>query len=321
MLGLTAFFIFLSFLLAGYAVATWVQNRNIARQALDQRLEAMTGVNVEGRAAASLLKDQRLSSIGFLDGLLARFSPTQRAIRMIRQARIRRRVGEVLLYIPLLAIIGFLLATVLGWSRILAVVVAAIAGAVPLLVVQRIRRRRARLFGEQLPDALDLVRAALQAGHGFLGALHVVAEEFPDPIAEEFRDVGEEVRLGLPMRDALYHLIDRVDDPNIPILVVGVLIVQEVGGNLAEVIDNISYTIRERFKLQREAAVMTAQGRLSGNVLSALPILASLFMYSANPTYFAPMVETTAGNYMLAYAVLSLVCGHFMIRRLVNIRV
>ncbi len=97
------------------------------------------------------------------------------------------------------------------------------------------------------------MRAALQAGHSFVAALSVVADEFPDPIAEEFRTVGEEIRLGLPLREALYQLRERVDDTNVPILIVGILVAQETGGNMAEVLDNIAYTIRERFKLLRDA--------------------------------------------------------------------
>src|SRR5262249_11268966 len=158
-----------------------------------------------------------------------------------------------------------------------------------------------RLFSEQLPDALDLTRAALQAGHSLLTALFVGADEFPDPVAEELRTVADEIRLGLPLRDALRHLGDRVDDPNVPILIAWVLVAQEVGGNLAEVLDNTSYTIRERFKLLRDVMVMTAQGRLSGMVLTALPILVGVFMYFLNPTYFQPMIETQAGWYMMGY--------------------
>src|SRR5215510_3212393 len=100
------------------------------------------------------------------------------------------------------------------------------------MVVNRIRRKRAQLFSEQLPDALDLIRAALQAGHGFLSALYVVADEFPNPTAEELREVAEEMRLGLPMRDALLHLVERMPDENLPILVLGVVVTHEVGGNL-----------------------------------------------------------------------------------------
>jgi tight adherence protein B len=196
-----------------------------------------------------------------------------------------------------------------------------LAGSAPILLVMRMRRRRMVLFAEQLPDSLDLIRAALQAGHGFLAAIQVVVEEFPDPIAEELRDVAEEIRLGLTPREALYHLIERVDDPNLPILVVGILVTQEVGGNLAEVLNNVSYTIRERFKLLREIRTMTAQGRLSGGVLTSLPFLVAAGFYLFNPTYFGPMIERTTGHYMIAYALVSIILGHLVIRRIVNMRV
>jgi tight adherence protein B len=161
-----------------------------------------------------------------------------------------------------------------------------VAASIPIFVVNHMRNKRLRLFGEQLPDALDLLRAALQAGHGLLTSMGVVADEFPDPIASELREVAEEVRLGLPLRDALYHLTERIEDPNLPILTVGILITQEVGGNMAEILDNITYTIRERFKLLREVRVMTAQGRLSGLVLTGLPFFVSVAMIILSPEYF-----------------------------------
>jgi tight adherence protein B len=187
--------------------------------------------------------------------------------------------------------------------------------------VRRIASRRSARFAEQLPDALDLARAALQAGHGLMAALSVVADEFPDPIAQEFREVTEEVRLGLPLRDALDNLSTRVAAPDIALLEIGILITQDVGGNLAEVFDNISHTIRERFKVQRETKALTAQGRMSGALLTALPILVALALAILNPGYFAPMFEPGKGRYMLAYAACSLIAGHFMIRRMVRVKV
>jgi tight adherence protein B len=240
---------------------------------------------------------------------------------MIQQAGLSNRVGEVLLYIPLLALLAFLIGRMISNNPLFSMVMAGVAGMMPLFVIQRRRRKRLRLFSEQLPDALDLVRAALQAGHSLLTSLFVVADEFPDPIAEELRTVADEIRLGLPMRDALHHLQERVEDPNVPILIVGILVAQEVGGNLAEVLDNTAYTIRERFKLLRDVLVMTAQGRLSGMVLTALPIMVGLFMYFLNPGYFQPMIETKTGWYMLGYAALSIVMGHIVIQRIVRIRV
>jgi tight adherence protein B len=319
MSGIVALMLFVAMSLAGYAAALWVQQRNEARRALATRLETMTGPGVD-RLAAPLLKDQRLSTIPMLDALLSSIPFVKPMVRMIRQAGLKRRVGEVLLYIPLLALVTFLLATLVGLPTLVCIVLSGVAGAIPLLVVARIRQKRAMRFAEQLPDALDLVRSALQAGHGLLSAMGVVAETFPDPVAQEFRWVGEEVRLGLPLRDALYHLAERVDDPNLPILVVGILVAQDVGGNLAEVIDNVTYTIRERFKLMREMRVLTAQGRLSATVLTGLPFGLGAFLMVMNPGYFAPMIHSTTGNWMLAYALGSILVGHFMIRRIVQIR-
>ena len=129
------------------------------------------------------------------------------------------------------------------------------------------------------------------------------------------------MRLGLPLRDALYNLAARVPDGNLPVLVVGILIAQEVGGNLAEVTENIAHTIRERAKLGRQMQVMTAQGRLSGAVLAALPFIVAVLMYAVNPLYFRPMIEQRTGHYLLAYALVSVLYGHFVIRRLVRIKV
>jgi tight adherence protein B len=316
MVGLTTVLVFMSLVLAGWAAAVWMQQRAEARRALASRLQTMTGPGAPG-GSVPLLKDQRLSSIPLLDAILSSVPLVTPMVRMIRQAGLKKRVGEVVLYIPLLAMIGFLLTLMVGGPRPVAVVVAVVAGAIPLAVVHRIRHRRVVKFGEQLPDALDLVRSALQAGHGFLSALSVVAETFPDPISQELRWVGEEVRLGLPLRDALYHLVERMPDPNLPILVVGVLVAQEVGGNLAEVIDNIAYTIRERAKLLREIQVLTAQGRISGTVLTLLPVALGTFLFLLAPKYFEPMLTQQMGHYLLAYALVSVLIGRLIIRRLI----
>src|SRR5262245_59183380 len=301
--------LFVALTLVGYAGSGYVVERKEAKDSLDRRLSSMAGV-APTSVSASVIKDRRLSGIGALNTVLARMSLVEPLVKMIRQAGLRRRVGEIVLYIPLLALAAFLLTMLLGLPTLVCIVAAALAGWIPILVISRMRGRRLARFSEQLPDALDLIRAALQAGHGFVSALQVVAQEFPDPISWEFSEVAEEIRLGLPLRDALYHLIDRVDDPNLPILVIGVLITQEVGGNLAEVINNTSYTIRERFKLMREIRTMTAQGRLSGLVLTALPFLVGTALFFWNPVYFTVMLERPAGHMMLAYALVSILVGH-----------
>jgi tight adherence protein B len=306
--------------MAGYGLSMWIQQRLAARHEVLERLRSMAGFSAVTEAG-SLLKDQRLSGIPAFDALLSRTPLVAPLVRMIQQAGLRRRVGEVLLYIPLLASIGYLVCTLIGLRQPFRILIAVVLGMIPVLIVSRIRAKRLRLFAEQLPDSLDLVRSALQAGHGLIAALQVVSETFPDPIATEFRYIIEEVRLGLPFREALYNLAVRVPDPNVPILVVGILTAQDVGGNLAEVIDNVSYTIRERAKLQRDILVLTAQGRLSGLVLTALPFVVGTFMFLYNPEYFGPMVERKVGQMLLLYGIVSLTVGHLMVRRIVKIQV
>jgi len=140
-------------------------------------------------------------------------------------------------------------------------------------------------------------------------------------MASEFREVSEETRLGLSLREALNNLHERIDDPDLPMLIIGVLIAEDSGGNLAEVLENIGHTIRERFKMSRDVRTMTAQGRLSGMVLTALPFIVGTATYFLNPGYFKPMLTNPLGHYMLAYALISIVLGHFVVQRIARIQV
>lgn len=321
MIAIVALLVFVTLVLLGYALSSVAMSRHETRRALSDRLSAMAGTAARPVAPESLLKDQRLSGIPVLDALLGNTPFVRPLVRMIEQAGLRRRVGEVLLYVLLLFSIVTLLMLLLGSSRLVSLIFGALAGGVPLLIVARMRHKRTIRFSEQLPDALDLIRAALQAGHGLVSACAVVGETFADPVAQEFRYLCDEVRLGLPLRNALLNLPQRVPDENLPILVVGILTAQEVGGNLAEVVDNIAHTIRERAKLQRDVRALTAQGRLSGGVLTALPLFVGITMFLFNPKYFAPMIQETAGHYMMVYVLLSILAGHFVIRRIVRVPV
>jgi tight adherence protein B len=320
MLALLSLLAFIIVITAGYGLFILAQERNVRREALSRRLATMTGP-VSDVHFDSLLRDLRLSNIPLLDTILNRIPMVPRVVRMIRQAGLRKRVGEVLLYVPLLGGIAFLVTVLMGGGRAAGLLAGLVLASLPLVVVSRIRAKRMRAFAEQLPDALDLMRSALQAGHGIQAAYAVVGETLPDPVSMEFRQVVEEMRLGRPMREALYNLADRMGDVNIPILIVGVLVSQEVGGNLAEVIDNCAHTIRERAKLQRQVKALTAQGRLSGTVLTLLPFFVGVAMYAINPVYYEPMTRSVTGHYMILYACASLLYGHFLIRRIVNIEV
>jgi len=317
---LISLLVFAALVLVGYALSALALTRQQDQQALTNRLTTMAGTTNAG-VNGPLLKDTRLSQIPLLDAILGNTPFVAPLVQMIEQAGLRRRVGEVLLYVLLLFLIVMILVVLFGGKFLVGMIFGGIAAAIPLMVVSRMRTKRTQVFAEQLPDALDLIRAALQAGHGLVSACAVVGETFADPVAQGVRYLCEEVRLGLPLRDALMNLTRRVRDENLPILVIGILTSQEVGGNLAEVVDNIGHTIRERAKLQRDVSALTAQGRLSGGVLTALPILVGVAMFMFNPKYFMPIIETSSGHWMLGYVALSILLGHIMIRRIIRVPV
>lgn len=321
MFAFYAIIFFVAFALAGYALTSSMRQREEAKETIKTRLSSQAGVSSDEGERVSLLKDLRLSSIGVVNEMLGRLSFVSKFALMMRQAGLNKRVGEVLLYIPLLASLGLLLGLTLTSSTMFGILFATVGAAVPLLVVERLRKKRMKMFSEQLPDALDLMRSALQAGHSFITALKVVADEFPSPIAEEFDTVAEEMRLGLPMREALMGLQNRVDDANVPVMVVGVLVSSETGGNLAEVLDNVAHTVRERFKLLRDVQVMTAQGRLSGLLLTSLPFFVAGAMTIIAPGYLDPLIDRQIGHYMIGYCLLSILIGHLWIQRIVRIKV
>ena len=181
---LLALAIFAVLVLLGYALSALALDRQQAQQALSNRLTTMAGASAQSPIAQSLLKDQRLSNIPVLDAVLGSTPFVAPLVRMIEQAGLRRRVGEVLLYVLLIFFIVMLGIVLAGGGFLIGILFGGIAASVPLMVVGRMRAKRTVVFGEQLPDALDLIRAALQAGHGLVSACGVVGETFADPVAQ-----------------------------------------------------------------------------------------------------------------------------------------
>jgi tight adherence protein B len=212
---------------------------------------------------------------------------------------------------------------VLGITRFMpAALLAALLGALaPYAVVRHKRTRRLGAFEEMLPEAIDLLGRAIRAGHPLSSGMKMVADETKDPIAGEFRRTHEEHRFGLPFEDALLAMADRVSLIDVRILTTAILIQREVGGNLAEVLDNLANVIRVRFTIRRQLRVYTAQGRFSGYVLAALPIAVGLAIYSLNPPYIRLLFTDPMGKLMVLVAVLFQIAGFLWIRKIVNIEI
>jgi tight adherence protein B len=198
---------------------------------------------------------------------------------------------------------------------------AALGASFPYLWVHNKRKRRLGKFEAQLPEAIDLLGRAIRAGHPLSAGLDMVSRESPDPVAAEFRRTFEEQRFGLPLEDSLLAMADRVALVDVRILVTAILIQRNVGGNLAEILDNIAYTIRERFKIRRQLRVYTAQGRMAGYVLAVLPVSVGFILFTLNPDYMLTLFRDPAGRLSLAVAAVLQTTGYLWIRKIVNIEI
>ena len=206
-------------------------------------------------------------------------------------------------------------------ALLLAPVNALVMFTLPFLWLWFKRAARLKKFGSQLPDALELVARALRSGQSLAAAMHVVAEEMPDPIAGEFSRVFEEQNLGIPIEEALKSLSERVPNLDLRFFVTSVGIQRQTGGDLAEILDKIGYVVRERFRILGQVKALTGEGRLSGIVLIALPFALFGFMLNAKPDYVEPLWTTDLGKKMSVFAIIAQILGALTIRKIVNIKV
>jgi len=239
----------------------------------------------------------------------------------LEQAGLPLRAGEFLIFMVAGAILGGLLGFVLLQNYIFALILAVAGGTVPFVVVQvAIRRRTSRLHA-QLADVLTILASSLRAGHSFMQALDTVAKEIPDPGAGEFGRVVAEIRLGRPVDEALNAMAERVGSYDFKWAVMAVNIQREVGGNLAEILDTVAETVRERDAIRRQVDVLTTEGRLSMYILTALPIAIGLYMAVVNREYISTLFTTTIGLVMFITAACLVVLGLFWMKRIVKIDV
>jgi len=191
---------------------------------------------------------------------------------------------------------------------------------VPFFYVRRKKVKRIQQLESQLPDAIDLIARAVRAGHPLSEGLRMAGEEAPEPLASEFRVTFEEQRFGLPFEEALLGLGDRVEVVDVRILITAILVQREVGGNLSEILEQIAETMRSRFNLKRQVRVYTAQGRMSGYTLAALPIFVGLVVSVINPEYMQTLFDESLGRGMLGCAAFLQGIGFLWIRRIVDVR-
>jgi len=268
-----------------------------------------------------IIKQLRLSNVDWLDALLQRSAMAQRIQLLIEQAESHWSVARVLAIALALGFAGFVAALFLLPGLLLAPVPALLMMASPFAVLRFRKMRRIKEFSRHLPEAIDLMSRALRAGHSITAAIEIVATESPEPVCGEFREVYRQQNFGLPTREALVQLAQRMPLPELGFVVTAMLLQRETGGNLVEILDRTTAVIRERLRIQGEIRIYTAQGRLTGWILSLLPIAMFFLLSMANRGYTRVLIEDPTGR-RLVYAGLALmVVGGFAIRKIVDVKV
>lgn len=230
--------------------------------------------------------------------------------------------GEEFVLINLLVAVGpALLVLVFSRNLPLALMLAAVGFVVPKILLARAKKKRVAKFNGQIGDALVVMSNSLRAGFSFLQAMEMVGKEMQAPIADEFVRTLREMNLGTPTEEALNHLTKRVDSDDLDLVVTAVMIQRQVGGNLAEVLESISFTIRERIRIKGEIKTLTAQGRMSGMIIGALPVGVALFLAVFNPEYINKLFTSSVGLGITVGGVVSQVIGMLVIRKIVDIEV
>jgi len=301
-----------------------VQGQEEYQRAVYKRLESLLRSETAERTteeAIQILREEIESQLPWLQRLALRFRLGNELFRLIEQADVNIRPHQLLLLIFGLAVgVGAFMWIIRG-SLLVVAITGALAGAAPIIYLVRVRRRRLQQFLEQLPDALDLMTRALRAGHAFGSALNTVATEMPDPIAKEFRRTFEEQNLGMSLKVALEHLIERVPLLDLRLCVTAILIQKETGGNLAEILENIATVIRDRFRILGQVRVYTAQGRMTGWIIGLIPFALAFYIYLVSPDYIEVLFTHPVGKAMALMGLVFEGLGVLVIRRIINIAV
>lgn len=295
-------------------------SRESERRRVKKRLRSLSSGG-ESSEEISILRKRLLSEVPWLNRVLLRATNIHSLDRLLEEANARHSLGYYILLTLLCAVCGYLAGSILKVVFIMRLTSAVLAGSIPFILVYNAKIRRMKKFERQLPDALDLIVRSLRAGHAFSGGIKMAADEFDDPIGTEFGKVMDEINFGMGVPEALKNFSNRIDCPDLKFFVVSVIIQRDTGGNLAEVLEKISYLIRERFKLHGKVRALSAEGKLSAYILIALPFLVALYLMSVNPDYLMTLLADPLGKIMLAFSGIMMTIGVFFIKKMITITV
>ena len=303
------------------AYLLWKSYKGPETKKIASRLRALSASR-DNSTQTHLLKQRMLSEVPLIERFLLTIARAQRLDKFILQAGLEWTVSRLLLSCAVLGLVaGLLLIYGLQQSFLVSGLVGAFFAFTPLLYVIHQRNKRLDKFERQLPEALDLITRALRSGHAFSSALQMVGDEMTDPIAGEFHIVHDEVNFGVSLQQALMNLSERIPLTDLRYFIVSVLIQRDSGGNLTEVLGNLSRLIRERLKLMAKVKVLSSEGRLSAWILGLMPFALAGVMNFANPDFMSPLWKDPIGISIVKYMLILMGFGALILRKIVKIRV
>jgi len=320
--ALIALLVFVTVALVAFIAGSLVDQRNARARLIKDRLATVQKTpEREPSEELAFLRDEQLSKIPAFDTLLRRSERVSAIQDALLQAGMKFRAGNFLLLCVFCGVVAGLAAVfytsnpAIGWAALI------IGGFLPYSVVSYRRQKRFEKFEELFPEAIDTLARAVRAGHAFTTAIEMISNEISEPLATEFRKLFEEQKFGMPVRDALMNLTERVPLVDVKFFVTAVMLQRETGGNLAEILDNLSYVIRERFKIQRQVRVHTAQGRLTMALLMAMPPTVVTILLVFSPDFVRPLFYDPIGHALLVLSIALQTVGYFVIRKIIKIQV
>ena len=322
LLTIIAFVLILATFLGCFLVLNRTLEKRDTEKIRDRLLDRVPNERPGATASLPLLRQEDQGKGSLINRLLARLSLDTRLKELIDQAGLRWGSGRTALAMLVLGIGVFDVAWyLLPYYRVAALAPGVLFGMLPILYLVRQKNARMRKFEGQFPDALEFVARSMRAGHAFSVSLEMLHQEFSDPLGSEFRRTFDEQNLGLPLDVALEKLGGRLPMIDVHFFVSAVLLQKRTGGNLAEILDKLAALIRERFKLRGQIRTISAQGRMSGMVLTAIPMAVGTIMFYVNPQHMRFFVDDPAGGWMAGLALGFQVLGFLVIRKIVNIEI
>src|SRR5919112_731475 len=314
-------FVFALFLVLGaYLLATHGTDKKRAK--LQKRLnDALLHSAQAEDIDVVLARNELMSEIPWINRTLINLQAALQLKRMLDQADLHITPSRLLMFSFMAGMLGALAASVMTVFIPLMLLAGLVTASLPILHVWYKRKRRFDAFLYHLPDALDLISRALSAGHAFSESLHMVSTEMPEPIATEFRKAYEEQNLGLSVKLALENLTQRIPLLDLRMCVTAILIQRETGGYLAEILEKVAYTIRERFRIMGDLKTLTTSSRMSAWLLCALPIFVALAVTVMNPEYMSVLWKDPRGHYLIAAAMTMQVIGMLIVRKILKIKI